>query len=560
MLPFLPDLTSNETLLDALPLVCLPIAWFFPRLGGQPAAVLEKAAARFAARKRLAIVMMALAPIVLRLSLLPLIPVPVPTVHDEFSYLLAADTFAHGRLTNPPHPMSAFFETMHVNQHPTYMSKYPPAQGAVLALGQLLGHPWIGVLLSVSAMCAGTLWMLQGWFAARWALVGAMLLLMRVGIFSYWMNSYWGGAVAATGGALVMGALPRIFRYQRTRDALLLGVGAAILANSRPFEGFVFLFPVSAVLLAWLCGKRSPSWRQTLPRVVLPLGATLLLTVIFIGYYNWRVTGSPAVLPYTVNERTYAATPLFVWQKARQPLVEPNPQMEVFYNQWAPGEWAKLRVDSVQRGVRVLGLICWAFINFFLWPKLCVPLLALPSTLRDRRIRFFLVQAAVCFCGFLLVGWFWPHYAAPLAVSVFAILLQAFRHLRRWEFRGRALGIAVTRMIILLAVFLAPTHRQATSFIRGDADVKDIESRAALLKQLSTTPGQHVIIVRYGKEHDVGEEWVYNRADPDRANVVWAREIPGVDMHPLLSYFQGRQFWLVEPDSDPAQLRPYSMP
>jgi hypothetical protein len=501
---------------------------------------------------------MALAPIVLRLSLLWLIPVPEPVKHDEFSYLLAADTFAHGRLTNPPHPLWIFFDTFHVNQHPTYMSKYPPAQGAVLALGQVLGHPWIGVLLSVSAMCAATLWMLQGWFPPRWALLGATLVLLRLGIFSYWMNSYWGGAVAATGGALVMGAMPRIFRRPRPRDALLLGLGAAILANSRPFEGFVFFVPVMVALVIWLFGKRSPSWRVTLPRVVLPLGAILLLTAIFIGYYNWRGTGNPALFPYTVNERTYVSTPLFVWQKARAPVGRLNPQMDAYYNSWAPAEWSKFRVDSVRHGLRGARLLVLNFIYFFMWPELCVPLLALPWVLQDKRMRFVLIQTLICFAGFLFVGWFQPHYAAALTASVFILLVQMMRHLRRWRFQGRPVGIGLSRVVVLFSLLLCSSLPRAASLIR--AAPSGGEDRAQLLAQLSANPGEHLVIVRYGRQHDVHQEWVYNRANIDAAKVVWAREIPGVDIRPLLNYFRGRQVWLVEPETVPPQLSAYSAP
>jgi len=98
-------------------------------------------------------------------------------------------------------------------------------------------------------MCGAILLDAPGWIPARWALYGGLLAVLRLGILSYWMNTFFAGSVAALGGALVLGAWPRIRRRASLRDAVLMALGLGISGHSRPYEGFIFSLPLRFVLI-----------------------------------------------------------------------------------------------------------------------------------------------------------------------------------------------------------------------------------------------------------------------------------------------------------------------
>lgn len=512
---------------------------------------------RLANHRRLSISIVGISAFVVSAALSFLVRFPQPSVHDEFSYLLAADTFAHGRLTNPTHPMWVHFESMHIIQQPSYASKYPPAQGLFLAAGKVIGgNPIVGAWLTVALGCSAICWMLMGWMPPRWALLGGLLAVSHPLILG-WSQSYWGGAVAMSGGALVVGAFRRLVRAPDARNAVIMGIGMAVLANSRPYEGLLLCLVLTGALMYWMRNKDSPVWRVWLHRVVLPVVLVLTATVGGMGYYNWRVTGNPLRMPYMVHDATYAVAPSFVWQSRRIEPVYRHKEQRDFHVGWElPFYEGQRSISGFVFGGVVKVLV--VLIAIFKAVGLVVPMVAISIAADSNRwIRVLLVSCGLFTVGLIAETFVQPHYSAPFIAVIILIALQSMRYLRLWRWRGWRIGrVLFAASLVMCLVTFVGFWKDSVLQARLD-EAGWSAQRARLLEGLRQDGNRHLILVRYAPDHSPHNEWVYNDADIENAKVVWAREMDSTQNQELISYFRDRRVWFLEADATFPQLSLY---
>jgi len=465
--------------------------------------------------------------------------VPVPRVQDEFSYLLAGDTFAHGRLTNPTPPFPEHFETPHVLVRPTYMSKYPSGQGIALAIGQWMSdQPIIGVWLTTAAACAAIYWMLLGFVDGRWALVGGVIAAVHPELIA-WSQTYWGGSVAVLGGALMIGAWGRLLQRYSLVNSLALGAALAILANSRPYEGLILSIVPMIVLIYRAIGRY---------RLAVGLSVVLIPVALAMCYYNFRVTGHPFRLPFMEYSAQYDVYPKFWFLPKHPQPIYSSPAVALIHTDYERGDYDRLQTAG---GVAVISTQrFWQFVSMYTrqyW--LLAPFLIAPVFVRDSRLKWIWLTLGVFLAGICAESWFMPAYSAPAAPLMMLVVVIGIQKLWSWNRPSRMVCGMILLSWLATAAFSAATPPPADAMRFGRADL--------IAQYPELRRGRQLIFVEYQTGHLIHDEWVYNSADLANSRIVWARYLGKSADAPLIHYFSDRQDWLLQIDENQLRLNRY---
>jgi len=298
-------------------------------------------------------------------------------------------------------------------------------------------------------------------------------------------------------------------------------------------------------LAGWMIAGGRERILLSLRKIIAPMAVMMVLLGLEVGYYNWRVTGNPWVMPYAAYQEQYAMAPQFLFEQPRPYLTYRHLDIQKLHEdylrfyRWQRQSWARLAKATYYK-IHELGQ---GYLCSYL---MLVPLLGLPWALREERWLRFVFWTGVWFTGLSLMGtWMFPHFAAPAAGVFFLLVMESMRSLNAWHIGTRRVGRNLVRGVaLLLAVALLHVW---VKIAESDTSLWYYK-RYAMIQELKKAPGKSLVIVKYDADHNPHREWVYNEADLDNAKVILAQDM-GEKNQELLDYYRDRKVWVVHADA-----------
>lgn len=211
-----------------------------------------------------------------------------PNSGDEYCYLYQAQTFALGRLGNPPHPLQEFFELLHVGErNGRLVTSFPPGWPALLTGGVVLHLPlWIFNPLIGAASLVVLFLLARMIYDGRTAVVAVVTMLVS-SFFLFTSASYFAHALAALLLLLFVHFALRAIDGNRIADGTIAGACLGWAVVTRYYPALL----CAAAVVPFAFGKRPRPYRALGSMVAGGLPFLLLLIA-----YNAATMGHPLLL------------------------------------------------------------------------------------------------------------------------------------------------------------------------------------------------------------------------------------------------------------------------
>lgn len=214
-----------------------------------------------------------------------------PHIPDEVAYVIQARYFALGKLHLPAPPVPEAFELYLMDlDGKRWFSSMPPGWPAVLAIGVLVGLPWLinPLLAGLNTLLAWRV--LSRLYDTRLARFSALLLAVSPWHVFMAMN-FMSHTVALTYALLVALGVTVAASGAKWRGGAISGLGAGLALLVRPLEGFILGLAGAVWLLATRTDRRIS--KSALAAYALSAACAACLTF----EYNRRLAGNPLEFP-----------------------------------------------------------------------------------------------------------------------------------------------------------------------------------------------------------------------------------------------------------------------